>query len=70
MSEFGNQMWKPMLDDGVVKENPKVEDRSVGHWKKKYLRSVTGQELNIWRRELRHMCPHTGLPRQTEQVLR
>ncbi|GAA6218752.1 F-box only protein 15-like isoform X2 [Lates japonicus] len=69
MSEFGREMWKPKsVDDKAMKEE--VEDRSAGHWKKMYFRTVAGQELNKWRRELREISPYTGLPRQTEWVLR
>ncbi|KAM7367372.1 hypothetical protein PAMP_015277 [Pampus punctatissimus] len=72
MSEFGGQTWKPkLMDDAALKEEPvEVEDRSAGHWKKMYFKTVAGQELNKWRRELRDMSPYTGLPRQTEWVLR
>lgn len=59
------------MDDAVAKEAPvEVEERSTGHWKKMYFRAVTGQEVNKWRRELRDISPYTGLPRQTEWVLR
>ncbi|XP_023270604.1 F-box only protein 15-like [Seriola lalandi dorsalis] len=74
MSEFGSQMWKPRAaDGGAMKEGPvevEVGDRSVGHWKKMYFRTAAGQEMNKWRRELRDISPYTGLPRQTEWVLR
>lgn len=72
MSEFGGQTWKPKsVDDAALKDEPvEVADRSAGHWKKMYFRTVAGQELNKWRRELRDISPFTGLPRQTEWVLR
>lgn len=73
MSEFGRQTWKPklMLKDAVAKEDlVEVEDQSTGHWKKMYFRAVAGQEMNMWRRELREVSPYTGVPRQTEWVLR
>uniref|UniRef100_A0A3Q1JLI2 F-box domain-containing protein n=1 Tax=Anabas testudineus TaxID=64144 RepID=A0A3Q1JLI2_ANATE len=71
MSEYGSQTWKPKLDDAAAKEDPvEVEDWSAGHWKKMYFRAVAGQEVNKWRRELRDISPYTGLPRQTERVLR
>lgn len=66
MSEFGSQTWKPRLGDDVEP----VEDRSVGHWKKLYFRTMAGQEMSKWRRELRDVSLYTGLPRQTEWVLR
>ncbi|XP_031152833.1 F-box only protein 15-like isoform X1 [Sander lucioperca] len=76
MSEFGSQTWKPksLAGDAAQKVDPvegDVEDRSPGHWKKMYFRTLAGQEVNKWRRELRHdNSPYTGLPRQTERVLR
>ncbi|XP_042258564.1 F-box only protein 15-like isoform X3 [Thunnus maccoyii] len=72
VSEFGGQTWKPKsVDDAALKEDPvEMEDRSAGHWKKMYFRTMAGQELNKWRRELRDISPYTGLPRQTEWVLR
>lgn len=45
-------------------------DKSVGHWKRLYFRTVAGQEINKWRKELKNISPYTGLPRQTEFVLR
>ncbi|XP_070710310.1 F-box only protein 15-like [Pempheris klunzingeri] len=62
-SEFGSQMWKPKSADAA-------EDRPTGHWKKMYLRTVAGQEMKKWRKELRDVSPYTGLPRHTEWVLR
>ncbi|XP_044042581.1 F-box only protein 15-like isoform X4 [Siniperca chuatsi] len=70
MSEFASQTWKPKsADDAALKVDP-VEDRLAGHWKKMYFRTMAGQEMNKWRRELRDISPYTGLPRQTEWVLR
>nr|XP_046234804.1 F-box only protein 15-like isoform X2 [Scatophagus argus] len=68
-SEFGSQRWRPKSDDEVLKVEP-VEDRSAGHWKKLYFRTVAGQEMSKWRTELRDVSPYTGLPRQTEWILR
>ncbi|XP_071357759.1 F-box only protein 15-like isoform X2 [Trachinotus anak] len=72
MSEFGSQTWKPKSgDDAAMKETPvEVEDWSVGHWKRMYFRTVAGKEMDKWRRELKDISPYTGLPRQTEWVLR
>lgn len=47
------------------------EERPLnGQWKQKYFRALAGQQLNKWIHELRHINPYTGLPRQTEWVLR
>ncbi|XP_070785450.1 F-box only protein 15-like [Enoplosus armatus] len=70
MSEFASRMWMP-ADDAALKVDPvEVEGRSAGHWKKMYLRTMAGQEISRCRRELRDISPLTGLPRQTEWVLR
>lgn len=72
MTEFGSQMWRPKsADDAASKVEPAgEEDRSAGHWKKLYFRTVAGQEMSKWRKELKDISPYTGLPRQTEWVLR
>uniref|UniRef100_A0A3P8U4K4 F-box domain-containing protein n=1 Tax=Amphiprion percula TaxID=161767 RepID=A0A3P8U4K4_AMPPE len=62
VSEFGSQTWKP-VDEAV-------EEKQSGRWKKMYFRTVAGQEVNKWRKELRDISPYTGLPKQTEWVLR
>ncbi|KAF0028776.1 hypothetical protein F2P81_017881 [Scophthalmus maximus] len=67
MSEFGRHMWRPKSAAGAAAE---VGDLSPGHWKMIYLRTVTGHDVNMWRRELRDISPYTGLPSQTEWVLR
>ncbi|XP_040008158.1 F-box only protein 15-like isoform X2 [Xiphias gladius] len=72
MSEFGSLTWKPKsVDDVAMKEGPvEVGDSSMGRWKRMFFRTVAGQEMSKWRRELRDISPYTGLPRQTEWVLR
>ncbi|KAF7648332.1 hypothetical protein LDENG_00158580 [Lucifuga dentata] len=47
-----------------------LKDHTAGYWKKLYLKSVFGHEVNRWRKELRDISPYTGLPSQTERVLR
>ncbi|XP_045895654.1 F-box only protein 15-like isoform X4 [Micropterus dolomieu] len=72
LAEFESQTWKPKsADDVAPKVDPvQVEIRSAGHWRNMYFRSMAGQELNKWRKELKDISPYTGLPRQTEWVLR
>ncbi|XP_065807439.1 F-box only protein 15-like isoform X2 [Labrus bergylta] len=70
MSEFGSQTWKPKAADDAAVDTVEVGHRSAGHWKRMYFRTIAGQEVNKWRRELRDISPYTGLPRQTEWVLR
>ncbi|XP_072234098.1 F-box only protein 15 [Leuresthes tenuis] len=62
VSEYGSQKWKPKM---VAKA-----DQSASRWKKMYFRTMAGQEMNKWRKELKDISPYTGLPRQTEWVLR
>ncbi|XP_030576319.1 F-box only protein 15-like [Archocentrus centrarchus] len=67
MSEFG---WKLKWPDDVGVKEELAKDRSTGRWKRMYFQMMTGQEMNKWRRELRDINVYTGLPRQTEWVLR
>ncbi|XP_008296165.1 F-box only protein 15-like [Stegastes partitus] len=68
MSEFGSQTWRPKSVDEASMNL--VEENQSGCWKKMYFRTIAGQEMNKWRKELRDISPYTGLPRQTEWVLR
>ncbi|XP_030004191.1 F-box only protein 15-like [Sphaeramia orbicularis] len=74
LSEFGkNQMWLSKLVDDTAHRVKQVEtenQRSFGQWKKMYFKTLAGQEVNKWRRQLRDISPYTGLPTQTEWVLR
>ncbi|XP_042336863.1 F-box only protein 15-like, partial [Plectropomus leopardus] len=73
MSEFENQTWKLKLWSGDVatKDDPAaVEGRSTGHWKRMYFRTMAGKEMKMWSREMKDVSPYTGLPKQTEWVLR
>lgn len=67
MSEFG---WKPKAVGNVAVKMEPAEDRSTGCWKWMYFRMMTGREMNKWRGALRDIGPFTGLPQQTEWVLR
>ncbi|XP_068995486.1 F-box only protein 15-like [Embiotoca jacksoni] len=68
-SEFVSQTWKPK-SAGDEEDEEEEEDRSAGRWKKMYFRAMVGQEVTKWRKELSEISPSTGLPRQTERVLR
>ncbi|XP_037616246.1 F-box only protein 15-like isoform X3 [Sebastes umbrosus] len=73
MSDFGSQAWRPKsaAGDASPKVDPvEVEERSAGYWKKMFFRTVAGQDMNKWRKEMRDVSPYTGLPRLTEWVLR
>lgn len=67
ISQFGvTQSW------WINYPRPRVtQGRSLtSFWKQKYVKALAGQELVKWRHELRDINPYTGLPRQTEWVLR
>lgn len=51
-------------------EYTEVPDRAAGYWKLRYFRSVAARDLNKWKRRLQHVSCHTGLPADTELVLR
>ncbi|XP_075900360.1 F-box only protein 15-like isoform X2 [Nelusetta ayraudi] len=61
MSEFGTS--KARWSVSTVEERP-----LQGHWRKRYLWQVAGQEVDTWREELRHTNPSTGLPWETRQL--
>ncbi|XP_054893656.1 F-box only protein 15 isoform X2 [Poeciliopsis prolifica] len=48
----------------------KTRDHVVGYWKELYVKTVTHREVKKWKRLLGPINSHTGLPSQTEQVLR
>ncbi|XP_075906465.1 F-box only protein 15 isoform X2 [Nelusetta ayraudi] len=47
-----------------------VQDQPLGYWKMVYFRSVAARDSNKWKRHLRAISNYTGLPSQTERVLR
>lgn len=71
-SEFGNDTWEPKISEqcAVREDTAKGEDCPASRWKKLFFKSMIGQEMNKWRKDLKHTSPYTGLPRQTEWVLR
>ncbi|CAL8319256.1 unnamed protein product [Boreogadus saida] len=44
--------------------------RAPGHWKRRYLTERAGYDVSEWLRDLRAISPYTGLPSQTESLLR
>ncbi|CAN9508373.1 unnamed protein product [Ophioblennius macclurei] len=66
-SEFSSLKWQPKR---MQEEVQPMERCSVGHWKKKYFRTVAIRQFYEWRKELKVVNPHTGLPLETEHVLR
>ncbi|XP_069375653.1 F-box only protein 15-like isoform X2 [Paralichthys olivaceus] len=72
-SEFRSQTWRPKSAHEAasrVEEEVEEEEQSLGHWKKIYFSTLAGREVNKWKRELKDIRLYTGLPRQTEWLLR
>ncbi|KAK0135388.1 F-box only protein 15 [Merluccius polli] len=76
LAEFGKgKKWRPkgavasaQLKLGTAAA--KVQERAAGHWKRQYLKAMAGYNVDKWKRDLRAISPYTGLPSQTESVLR
>lgn len=47
-----------------------VQDQPLGYWKMVYFRSVAARDSNKWKRHLGTISNYTGLPSQTERILR
>lgn len=70
-SEFEKKKWRPSVRIMTeVVSNTIVEEKPAGYWKKLLLKEMAGYKDTMWKTELRHMNPHTGMPALTEQVLR
>uniref|UniRef100_A0A8C1WMC7 Zgc:161973 n=1 Tax=Cyprinus carpio TaxID=7962 RepID=A0A8C1WMC7_CYPCA len=70
-SEIEKKMWRPPVS--MIKEavsSTVVEEKPAGYWKKLLLREMAGYKDTMWKTELKHMNPHTGMPALTEHVLR
>ncbi|KAK7159038.1 hypothetical protein R3I94_005389 [Phoxinus phoxinus] len=70
-SQFEKKKWRPR--GGVMTEavsSTSVEEKPAGYWKKLLLKEMAGYTDTMWKTELRHMNPHTGMPALTEHVLR
>ncbi|KAK9979527.1 hypothetical protein ABG768_012953 [Culter alburnus] len=70
-SEFEKKKWRPqvrIMTEAV--SSTSVEEKPAGYWKKLLLKEMAGYKDTLWKTELRHMNPHTGMPALTEQVLR
>lgn len=64
----GEAALKAEPEEAGLKAEP--EEAGLARWKKRYMWMTAGQEMNKWRSELRDLSAHTGLPTQTEWVLR
>ncbi|XP_034561722.1 F-box only protein 15 isoform X2 [Notolabrus celidotus] len=73
IAEFGrNKKRTPNCMDELLLRTATVElhDRARGYWKWLHFRTLAPCDMNKWKRQFRLISCHTGLPSQTEQVLR
>ncbi|XP_049912768.1 F-box only protein 15 isoform X1 [Epinephelus moara] len=73
MAEFGKRRkWKSKCTDELLLKMATVEvqDRAAGYWKWLHFRTVAACDMDKWKRHLGLISRHTGLPGQTERVLR
>ncbi|KAM7369974.1 hypothetical protein PAMP_011261 [Pampus punctatissimus] len=73
IAEFNkNKKWKPKgMDEVLLKmATVEVQDQAVGYWKWLYFKTVAACDMNKWKRHLGLISRHTGLPSQTQRVLR
>ncbi|XP_059183071.1 F-box only protein 15 [Centropristis striata] len=73
MAKFGkNKKRKPKCQDELLLKMATVEvkDQAAGYWKWLHFKTVAACDMNKWKRHLGLISCHTGLPSQTERVLR
>ncbi|XP_070842110.1 F-box only protein 15 [Chaetodon trifascialis] len=73
LAECGkNKELKPKCVDELLlkKDTVEVQDRAAGYWKRLYFRTVAACDMKKWKRHLGLISCHTGLPSQTERILR
>ncbi|CAL8292669.1 unnamed protein product [Lota lota] len=67
----GGENWRPKGAVGKLgTAAPAKVQVSAGHWKRQYLKARAGYNVAEWMRDLQAISPYTGLPSQTESVLR
>ncbi|KAM9337212.1 F-box only protein 15 [Symphorus nematophorus] len=66
MKKLRNHMDELLLKMATVK----VSDCGAGYWKLLYFKSVASCDMKKWKKHLVLISCHTGLPSQTERVLR
>ncbi|XP_042366772.1 F-box only protein 15 [Plectropomus leopardus] len=71
MAEFGkNRKRKPKCVEELKTSKVEVQDRAAGYWKRLHFKTVAECDMDKWKRHLGLISRHTGLPGQTERVLR
>lgn len=69
--EIEKKKWRPRMCVATKAVGTTgVPEKPEGYWKKLLLKEMAGYRDTMWRTELRHMNPRTGMPALTEQVLR
>ncbi|XP_074549841.1 F-box only protein 15 isoform X2 [Halichoeres trimaculatus] len=59
------------MDELLLKTDMvELQDRAAGYWKWRHFRTLAACDMNKWKRQLGLISCHTGLPSQTEQILR
>lgn len=68
--EMGRRKWRPKLCETPGFVSTDVQEVPAAVWKKLLFSEMGFHKDTVWMKELRHMNPNTGMPAQTEQVLR
>lgn len=69
-SEIEKKKWRPRVSVAEGVRSTHVEGKPAGYWKKMLLKEMAGYKDTMWKTELKHKNPHTGMPALTEEVLR
>lgn len=70
VNEAANKKWKPNVCAKEKMVSAKERGIPVVFWKKLLFSKMGFHEDFDWKKDLQHMNPYTGMPQQTEQVLR
>ncbi|MCJ8740437.1 hypothetical protein PDJAM_G00058870 [Pangasius djambal] len=68
--EMGRRKWRPRLCETPDSASADVQDVPAAVWKKLLFSEMGCHKDAVWKKELRHVNLNTGMPEQTEQVLR
>lgn len=68
--EMGKRKWRSRLCDRPDSNRVDLQDVPARVWKKLLLSEMRCHDHMVWKKELRYVNLHTGMPELTEQVLR
>ncbi|XP_072547267.1 F-box only protein 15 [Salminus brasiliensis] len=68
VNEIANKKWRPRLAI-LSDDTSSVQDVPPGFWKRLIFRELGCPKDTIWRKELGHINPYTGMPAQVKQIL-